>query len=133
MMCDDEFNRKRILYVEDDRRTRELLHYLLTEEGYDLEMGEEGSEGLEKIEETRVPFDLIITGIAMPGMSGDDMVYFIRKWNKTVPILVISGGRYSRGCELVEAGLAQNCLPKPFKLDDLIVEVNLLLTGSWKN
>jgi DNA-binding NtrC family response regulator len=121
--------RKKILVVDDDLGPRESLR-LIFKPIYDVSTAEDGSEGLQKIQESAQPYDLIITGIAMPGMCGDEMVSIIRATDTATPILVISGGRYEKGCELLKEGLVSACFAKPFKLDDVKNMVKLLLSDD---
>ena len=121
---------KNILYVDDDENTRCLGKDILTEGGYSVITAEDGSDGLDKLQVTKEPYDLIITGIAMPGMQGDEMISIIRKTDTDIPILVISGGRYKRGCELVKEGMVSACFPKPFEYIDVFNMVKLLLSDD---
>ncbi len=121
--------RKRILYVEDDLGPRESVSMILKGDNYEINMAEDGSEGLKKIQESAQPYDLIITGIMMPGMNGDEMVSIIRKADTTTPILVISGN-YDRGSELLKEGLVSACFEKPYKLDEVKNMVTLLLSDA---
>ena len=121
---------KNILYVDDDENTRCLVKDILTEGGYGISTAKEGIDGLDKIQKTKEPYDLIITGIAMPGMQGDEMISIIRKTDTDIPILVISGGRYKRGCELVKEGMVSACFPKPFEYIDVLNMVKLLLSDD---
>ena len=121
---------KNILYVDDDENTRCLVKDVLTEGGYSVSTAEDGSDGLDKIQKTRKPYDLIITGIFMGDMNGDEMISIIRKNNIDTPILVISGGGYDRGCELVKESLVSACLPKPFNTNDLLNMVKILISDT---
>jgi len=121
---------KKILVVDDDLGPRELLRMILTSNGYYVSTAEDGSGGLDEIQKAKVPYDLIITGIAMPGMQGDEMISIIRETDKDIPILVVSGGRYERGCELVKEGMVSACFPKPFNSDELLNKVEQLLSSE---
>ncbi len=118
--------RKKILVVEDDLGPRESLRLIL-KPIYDVSTAEDGSEGLQKILESAQPYDLIITGIKMHGMCGDEMISIIRETDTETPILVITGGCYERGCELVKEGLVSACLEKPYSLSEIESMVKQLL------
>ncbi len=125
--------RKRILYVEDDLGPRESVSMILKDGNYEINMAVDGSEGLQKIRESAQPYDLIITGIMMPGMNGDEMVTIIRETDKDTPIIVISGN-YERGSTLFKEGLVSACFAKPYNLHDVKSMVTLLLSdsrGTW--
>jgi two-component system response regulator PilR (NtrC family) len=121
--------RKKILVVEDDLGPRESFRMIL-KPFYNVSTAEDGSEGLQKIKEAAQPYDLIITGIKMHGMNGDEMVSLFRETDTETPILVITGGCYERGCQLVKEGLVSACFDKPYNLDEVKSMVELLLTDT---
>ena len=102
---------------------------LLRRTGYVFEMAENGEDGLKKIEETTVPYDLIITGIVMPVMCGDEMVSIICRKGLTMPILVITW-QYERCYKLIRQCLVSACIPKPYNLNDILNNVKLLPSDS---
>ena len=87
------------MYVEDDAVSRELMTTLLEEYFDHIVVAEDGLEGVEKFEKERI--DLILTDINMPRMNGFEMVEYIRKKNKGIPILILSA--YSDTQHLVHA------------------------------
>ncbi|MBF0409354.1 MAG: response regulator [Candidatus Riflebacteria bacterium] len=80
----------RILIIDDDELVNGMLVQLLSNEGYEVESTIDGNCGL-KLWETR-QFDLVVTDILMPEKEGFEIIIEIRKKNKTVPIIAISGG-----------------------------------------
>jgi len=80
----------RILVIEDDEIMNSMIVQLLSEAGYEAVGSENGSRGLALLE-TR-PFDLIITDIIMPEKEGLETIFAIRKRNKSLPIIAVSGG-----------------------------------------
>ncbi|MFC2091529.1 response regulator [Elusimicrobiota bacterium] len=78
-----------ILVVDDAVTTRELERQILEAEGYNADVAEDGLIGLEKASKKK--YDLIITDIQMPRMDGFEMVKEIRKKNKEVPIVLVTG------------------------------------------
>ncbi len=81
-------DKKRILVVEDDEEMRSLLKEFLNEEGYETDSVDNGSEAYRRL--VRELFDLIITDIRMPGLTGLDILPGIRKLQPEVPIIVIT-------------------------------------------
>jgi CheY-like chemotaxis protein len=61
---------KRILFVEDDEMSRDVISTRLTRSGYDIAVVEDGNQALAAVETHA--FDLIILDMSMPGMSGWD-------------------------------------------------------------
>ena len=77
---------KKILFADDDPEIREVLHLLLTCEGYKTVEASCGREVLEKIDHT---IDLVILDVMMPGMNGYAVCAELRK-RYTVPILFLT-------------------------------------------
>ena len=77
----------KILYIEDHEDSREALHNLLKNFFSDITLAFDGLEGLEKLKNNR--FDLIITDIKMPKMSGIELIKIIRETiNEDTPLIV---------------------------------------------
>jgi DNA-binding response OmpR family regulator len=108
----------KILIVEDNQDTRELLHYYFTNAGYIVPTAIDGQEGLymAKVEKP----DLIITDVSMPNMDGIEMVRQIRSDAEIahIPILVFTALNSSTEEILAEAG-ANRVFHKPFDFDEL--------------
>ncbi len=79
---------KKILVVEDDEEMRALLEEFFLEEGFETESVNDGSEAFRKL--VKESFDLVITDIRMPGLTGLDILPGIRKLQPEVPIIVIT-------------------------------------------
>ena len=83
----EKLKNTQILFVEDDPDARLLMHILLKRYIRSIEVAESGKEGLEKAQNMK--FDLILTDINLPGISGLDMLMEIRKFSN-VPAIVLS-------------------------------------------
>ncbi len=81
---------KKIIIVEDEEILRNLLHKKLTVEGYQVDVAEDGEEGLSKIKADRP--DLILLDIIMPKMNGIEMLEEMVKDEslKDIPVIVVS-------------------------------------------
>ncbi len=81
---------KKIIIVEDEEILRNLLQKKLTEEGYSVDVAEDGEEGLVKIKENRP--DLILLDIIMPKMGGFEMLEEMQKDEniREIPVVVVS-------------------------------------------
>ena len=107
-----------ILYVEDNEEARNSTFDTLKEFFENIEVAQDGVEGLKKFEENK--FDLIITDINMPKMNGIEMVANIRKKDTQIPILIISA--YSESgyfMETIKLGV-EGYLLKPIELQQFI-------------
>lgn len=79
---------ERILIVDDEESLRRVLGILLKKEGYDVAAVANGSEALAAVQ--RSSFDVVLTDIKMPGMSGIDLLRAIRAHDPTLPVIVMT-------------------------------------------
>jgi CheY-like chemotaxis protein len=84
-----EARRSRVLVIDDDPSVREVVHSLLASFGYDAETAADGAMGVARFEESG--WDLVLTDLAMPNMSGWEVVQAIRRRAPTMPIVLITG------------------------------------------
>ncbi len=107
----------RILIIEDDEEMRSLLEDVLGEEGFETESVCNGSNGLHEI--TKKPFDLVITDIRMPGLTGLDILPGIKKLQPQASVIVITafGSEEVRRQSLSRGATAY--LEKPIHLERL--------------
>lgn len=115
----------KILVIDDETIVHESCNRILTEEGYVVKSAFTGQEGFKKIEEES--YDLVITDLKMPGISGMEALKKIKEDNSDIGIIMITG--YSTAETAVEAMKlgAFDYLPKPFTPDELISVVNKAL------
>src|SRR5690625_17082 len=78
---------KRILIIEDDQEISKLLSVILTKSGMVSVLAYSGTEGLLQLQNNT--YDLIILDLMLPGISGEELLYQVRK-ESTIPIIVIS-------------------------------------------
>ncbi|MCF8040170.1 MAG: sigma-54 dependent transcriptional regulator [Desulfohalobiaceae bacterium] len=78
-----------ILYIDDDRMSRQVIGTYLEELGYTVSLAESGEKGLEAFHEGDA--EVILLDLRMPGMHGFEVLKRIRKQDSDIPILVISG------------------------------------------
>jgi two-component system cell cycle response regulator len=120
---DDDPERPRILIIEDERLARESLRELLTESGYDVTSAADGPSALRVLD--AVNPDLIITDLAMPDMSGFEVIEAIRLQvaRSEVPVIIVSAHDETqlrvRG---FESG-ADDFVAKPIDFDELLARV----------
>jgi two-component system cell cycle sensor histidine kinase/response regulator CckA len=82
-------NDKKILLVEDEEMVRKFINKALTNKGFFVSVCSNASEALKLIPQTA--FDLVITDVVMPGLSGPEMVEEIKKQRKDIKVIFISG------------------------------------------
>jgi CheY-like chemotaxis protein len=119
---------RKILVVEDDDVTRELMRRALERRGYAVITAEDGIQGYEKA--VQEPPHLVITDINMPGADGVHLVRRIRDTASlsSIPILVTTGyGTGNATFSLAQGATAYE--PKPLDPESFLATVERLLKG----
>lgn len=121
---DSEVSRKKktkenlkILVVDDDEQIREVLDDMLTIEGHIITTCEDGSSALKEFETEE--FDLMITDLGMPGMSGLELAGLVHENNPKLPIAMITGWGTQLNDEETALKGIKIVMPKPFHLKDI--------------
>jgi two-component system, NtrC family, response regulator HydG len=117
--------RERILVVDDDPNTLELIQRNLTSEGYTVFTAPGVPDAIRLLETT--PVDLVITDLKMPGVSGMDLVRHVRENLRDTEAMMITGYPSVGGAvEAVKSG-AEEYLSKPFTDEELSAAVRRAL------
>lgn len=104
----------RILVVEDEEMVRLLTAATLRALGYEVVVAEDGRQGLELLTTSKRPFDLIVSDIVMPRLSGPEMIDQLPSCLASTPVLFMSG--YSSQ----SFGTAPSNWPKSFEVDAIL-------------
>jgi CheY-like chemotaxis protein len=86
----DSRQRRRILVVDDDPLARDYLRSVLTDAGYSATVATDGSDALVKWDREG-PFDVLVTDLEMPLMTGDELARCIRRREPRLPVLYVTG------------------------------------------
>jgi len=105
----------RILYVEDNPLVREVTAELLAENGRKIVAMSSAEEALEAFRSDR--YDLVITDVSLPVMSGMDLTRTLLRDNPTLPIIIASG--YSLDFGIENWGRNVRAIIKPFEGDEI--------------
>ncbi len=118
----------RILLVEDELNVSSFIKKGLAEQNYEIEVAHDGLEGKRKAREEH--FDLIILDVMLPRFSGNEVCSDIRRYNKTVPVLMLTAlGTLDDKVSGLEAG-ADDYLVKPFHFKELTARIKALTRRS---
>jgi CheY-like chemotaxis protein len=118
----------RILCIEDDPDTRDLIAFVLTDHGFQIVCTHSTDEALQ-LAKTQ-DFDLFLVDNWMPGLSGPDLTRKLREFNLTTPVLFYSAAAFESDKEAAREAGAQGYLVKPVLEDDLIKEVARLIAEA---
>lgn len=117
----------RILIVDDEQNILALFRRILERKGYDVHCAATGEEALQKLE-TEL-FDVVVTDLKMPGMSGLDLLSRGRALNPTMPFIMLTAfGTVHSAVEAMKEG-AYDYLIKPIDTEEfkLVIEKALEL------
>ncbi|MDR2090570.1 MAG: response regulator transcription factor [Clostridiales bacterium] len=118
----------KILVVEDDKNIRKLIAGYLKNENYSVVEAADGEEAMEKF--LGEFFDMVVTDIMMPYMSGTELCAKIRKNNKDIPILMLTAkGALEDKKEGFKSG-ADDYMVKPIDMDEMVLRVRALMRRS---
>jgi len=115
-----------ILVVEDESGQRKVLQRILEREGYEVTLAENGLNALEKIDGTM--FDLVISDMRMPGMTGRDLLREIKETDPDLPVLIVTAfAELKDAVDLVAREGAFYYLQKPINNDVLKAQIKRAL------
>lgn len=119
---------QKVLIIDDDRAIRGSLRRALTLEGYEVAEAADGVQGMLAARERLN--DAIILDVMMPGIDGIGVCRLLRAEQVTTPILMLTA-RVETGDRVagLDAG-ADDYLPKPFELDELLARIRALVRRS---
>lgn len=112
----------RVLVIEDEPATQQVLVDLLTHLGYETVAADSGASGLELASQSDP--GLILLDLGLPDVSGMEVIRQLRTWNE-VPVIVVSGStRNRRKADALDAG-ADDFLDKPFNVSELRARIRV--------
>ncbi len=119
----------RILIVDDESGMLEVCRDALRDlPNTVLELESNSRYAAERLK--REQFDLLITDLRMPGMSGAELVRLARKCDGTLPVLVVTAYALNEFDPAAATGGITRFIAKPFHPDALVAAVGRLLTAS---
>ncbi len=118
----------RVLVVDDEADIRESLETLLDLEGYSVELAQNATEGLKKIESGA--YDLILLDLMMPDRSGMEVLHDVRVRDSETPIFMITAyGSVEVAVKALKAG-ANDYFSKPWDNEKLVLEIDRMIART---
>ena len=119
----------KLLIIDDNEQILATLYDFLSNMKYDVVSASDGLEGLKSIETEKQGFDLVITDLVMPRMSGNSLIRIIKQKFPDIPVIAITGwGEYPEAFAIETQ--ADKVLEKPFELSELDKAIKELLSSE---
>jgi len=107
---------EKILVVEDDRFFQEMYSHLLSGEGYEVHTAASVSEAMGLLRKQE--FHLIITDLVMPGESGMDLLFQVKRHNLDIDVIIVTGNTNVESAIQALKNGARDYLLKPVNPDE---------------
>lgn len=122
---------ERVLVAEDEEAICQIVRRILTANGYDATVMSAPLDALEAARQG--PFDILVTDVVMPKMSGKQLADAVRELQPEIKVLFTSG--YAEGLVAEQGVLAETetLLQKPFATHDLLFAIRRLLDEPAKH
>jgi len=118
----------RILVVEDEKKAASFIRKALQAEGFVVDVCHAGDEALAVCQTTL--FDALVLDIMLPGLDGLSVLRTLRELGRQTPVLLLSArGEVNERVAGLNAG-ADDYLPKPFELAELVARLRALTRRS---
>ena len=120
----------RILIVEDETSIANFLRDGLEEEGFAVDVADNGKKGLQLALDNNEEYDVILLDWMLPGLNGIEICRNIRLENKTVPIIFLTAKDTVDDAVFgLETG-ANDYIRKPFSFEELLARIRVLMRKS---
>jgi len=111
----------KILIIDDERSIRNSLKEILTDEGYSVDVAEDGQQGCAMVDKEK--YSVIFCDIKMPGMDGVEVLDKMIEMGVDAAIVMISGhGDINTAVECIKKG-AFDYIPKPLDLNRILITI----------
>jgi DNA-binding NtrC family response regulator len=112
----------KILVCDDDETLCYLLKEQLLEEGFSVDTVYDGKYAIEAIK--RSNYDILLLDLNMKEVSGEEVLKFVKDYNATVQIVILSAqGEMRKAIDCIKAG-AYDFITKPYEFDALLITIN---------
>jgi signal transduction histidine kinase len=107
----------RVLVIDDEPFVRDTLGEILRQQHHQVVVADDGASGLARFRET--PFDLVMTDLAMPGMSGWQVAKAVKAVRPQVPVVLVTGFGVEVQPDEMQTHGVDRVMTKPFRFEDV--------------
>lgn len=118
---------ERIMVVDDEKAIRDVSKAMLSRHGYKVSAFENGSTALDEFKKDPFKYDLVVSDMTMPKMSGDKLALEILKINPEIPVLLCTGFSETLSNEKASAIGIKKILDKPIAMNTLLKNIREIL------
>ncbi len=120
----------RILLVEDETSIANFIKDGLEEEGFAVDVADNGKKGLQMALENLEEYDLLLLDWMLPGISGIEVCRGVRKQNQQLPIIFLTAkDAVDDAVFALETG-ANDFIRKPFSFEEMLARIRVLLRNK---
>ncbi|MDH5656174.1 MAG: response regulator [Spirochaetia bacterium] len=112
---------KNIILIDDEKVIVNLLEMILKKYNFSVKSFSDPGMALDFVQEKNEKFDLVITDLSMPGMSGLELAKKINLVNQSIPIIMLSGNMENIS---EKPDYIKSYISKPVTVQELIKEIN---------
>jgi CheY-like chemotaxis protein len=117
-----------VLAIDDQEIIRDLLLNMFMGMGHRITVCKSGEEGMKAL--AAASFDLVLTDLGMPGMSGWEVAQAVKEQSADTPVVLITGWGFNFAEEQVRKAGVDYVLTKPFRLEHLTEVVESAMRRS---
>lgn len=121
----------RVLVIDDEALVRDVLSQALSRARYQVTLASSGEEGLRLFKEQ--PFDIVLSDLAMPGVSGWEVCRTIKEISPRTPVAMITGWGLELDPQKVEESGVDRVISKPFDFSRILDVVSEMRESKEKN
>jgi GAF domain-containing protein/CheY-like chemotaxis protein len=107
----------RVLVIDDEPFVRDTLGEILRQQHHDVVVADDGMSGLARFRESA--FDLVMTDLAMPGMSGWQVAQAVKAARPQVPVILVTGWGVEVQADELQLHGVDRVMTKPFRFEDV--------------
>ena len=113
---------KNILVIDDDKSICQMLDEMLSSDNYYIETFSDSPEAVERFYE--YPFDVVITDLKMPDLSGWQVAKRVKEKNPSIPVIMITGSKTMYFEKSMAEFGVDYVLNKPFSMEKILEVVS---------